>query len=617
MVRLSLVNLYLHGFVQPQVNEYDTLTSEDRWNDYADVILANPPFMSPKGGIKPHKRFSVQSNRSEVLFVDYMAEHLTPNGRAAIIVPEGIIFQSAGAYKQLRKYLVEQNYLWAVVSLPAGVFNPYAGVKTSILFLDRTLAKKTDQILFVKIEADGFDLGAQRRQADKNDLPNALNVLADWQRIVRNGKLDDFEPQKQPCDALLVNINRLAESEEYNLSGERYREVISRKHHKWEKISLNDLCEIVRGSSPRPQGNPKYFGGNVPRLMVADVTRDGMYVTPKIDTLTEEGAKQSRPMKKGDLVMAVSGQPGLCAILNVDACIHDGFAGFRNLDKSKISTEFLYHYLTSQRKANNSQSVGAIFLNLNTDQLRKIEIPLLPLEIQSQIVDEIEGCQRIIDGARQVVDSWKPNLELEIEEERKSVGVEAWEETKLGNALNFVGSGVTPLGGKETYLSEGILFIRSQNVLWGECDFSDVAYISQEVHDEMTRSKVQKYDVLLNITGASIGRSAVYAEDKEANVNQHVTILRCKENLAPSFLMYYLISKPGQYQIGSMQSGASRQALNYQQIRNFKIPLPPLDVQCAIIKRIEAERDMVESNRRLIEIYESKIKKVIERVWEG
>ena len=142
MVRLSLVNMYLHGFADPHISEYDTLTSQDRWNEYADVILANPPFMSPKGGIKPHNRFSVQSKRSEVLFVDYMAEHLTPSGRAGIIVPEGIIFQSQTAYKQLRKMLVEE-YLVAVVSLPAGVFNPYSGVKTSILILDKSLAKKS------------------------------------------------------------------------------------------------------------------------------------------------------------------------------------------------------------------------------------------------------------------------------------------------------------------------------------------------------------------------------------------------------------------------------------------------------------------------------------------
>ncbi len=128
MVRLSLVNMYLHGFADPHIYEYDTLTSQDRWNQYAHIILANPPFMSPKGGIQPHTRFSVQSKRSEVLFVDYMAEHLMPNGRAAIIVPEGIIFQSQSAYKQLRKMLVERH-LVAVVSLPAGVFNPYSGVK--------------------------------------------------------------------------------------------------------------------------------------------------------------------------------------------------------------------------------------------------------------------------------------------------------------------------------------------------------------------------------------------------------------------------------------------------------------------------------------------------------
>jgi type I restriction enzyme M protein len=176
MVRLSLVNLYLHGFTDPKIFEYDTLTSEDKWNEYADVILANPPFMSPKGGIKPHKRFTISSKRSEVLFVDYMVEHLTTNGRAAIIVPEGIIFQSGTAYKQLRKMLVE-NYLFTVVSLPAGVFNPYSGVKTSILLIDKTLNSKTDNILFVKIENDGFELGAQRRAKSGSQLPPAVKVL--------------------------------------------------------------------------------------------------------------------------------------------------------------------------------------------------------------------------------------------------------------------------------------------------------------------------------------------------------------------------------------------------------------------------------------------------------
>src|SRR6185369_16490063 len=108
--------------------------------------------------------------RSEVLFVDYMAEHLTPTGRAAIIVPEGIIFQSQTSYTELRRIL-EENSLVAVVSLPAGVFQPYSGVKTSILILDKSLARLAQTVAFFKVENDGFGLGAQRRAIDKNDLP--------------------------------------------------------------------------------------------------------------------------------------------------------------------------------------------------------------------------------------------------------------------------------------------------------------------------------------------------------------------------------------------------------------------------------------------------------------
>jgi type I restriction enzyme M protein len=220
MVRLSLVNMYLHGLADPHIFEYDTLTSQERWNEYADIILANPPFMSPKGGIKSHNRFSVQSKRSEVLFVDYMAEHLTPSGRAGIIVPEGIIFQSQTAYKQLRKMLVEE-YLVAVVSLPAGVFNPYSGVKTSILILDKSLAKKTNTIAFFKVENDGFGLGTQRREIDKNDLPQAHAEIGVYLRRLRAGEsVEDF----QPTLGLIVEKEKVAANGDYNLSGERYRE---------------------------------------------------------------------------------------------------------------------------------------------------------------------------------------------------------------------------------------------------------------------------------------------------------------------------------------------------------------------------------------------------------
>lgn len=182
MVRLSRVNMYLHGFPNPNISEYDTLTSLEKRDDTYDVIFANPPFMTPKGGITPHNRYQVSAKRAEVLFVDYIAEHLNPTGRAAIIVPEGIVFQSQTAYKNLRKMLVDGNYLYGVISLPTGVFNPYSGVKTSILLIDRTLAKKRDSILFVKLNNDGFDLGAQRREIKGSEIPDVVSIFKDYQK---------------------------------------------------------------------------------------------------------------------------------------------------------------------------------------------------------------------------------------------------------------------------------------------------------------------------------------------------------------------------------------------------------------------------------------------------
>lgn len=175
MVRLSRVNMYLHKFAKPKISEYDTLTLLDKWDETFDVILANPPFMTPKGGIMPHSRFAVKSSKSEVLFVDYILEHLNINGKAGIIVPEGIISNDFSANVQLRKNMVNAG-LYAVIGLHQFVFKPYAGVSTFLLLFDKAYKQK-DKIYIYNLENDGFEKSEGRLQTDLNDIPESIREI--------------------------------------------------------------------------------------------------------------------------------------------------------------------------------------------------------------------------------------------------------------------------------------------------------------------------------------------------------------------------------------------------------------------------------------------------------
>jgi len=385
MVRLSKVNMYLHGFKTPQIYPYNTLAEVSKWDEYFDVIFANPPFMTPKGGIQTHRRFQVQANRSEVLFVDYIAEHLNIKGRAGIIVPEGIIFQSASAYKDLRKNLVENWGLWAVISLPAGIFNPYSGVKTSILFLDKVITKKTDKVLFVKIENDGFDLGAQRRKIDKNDLSEAFEILEKWKDKQKIGKTKI---------AHVVKKSKIKDSGDYNLTGHRYREEIDYSNVKWEMVKLGDIITTITPPNKIKKENFSKYG-NFPIIDQSQKKIAGW--TDDLVSLVQE--------KKPLVIFG----DHTCIVKYIERPFAQGADGIKILKTSeKLLPKFLFFLL----KVKPIESDG---YQRHFTKLKRYRIPLPSLEVQKQIVAELDDYQKVIDGAKQVVENWKPQIKIDPE----------------------------------------------------------------------------------------------------------------------------------------------------------------------------------------------------------
>lgn len=186
---------------------------------------------------------------------------------------------------------------------------------------------------------------------------------------------------------------------------------------------------------------------------------------------------------------------------------------------------------------------------------------------------------------------------------------ESWKLLRLGNITSKIGSGKTPRGGESNYQRTGIPFIRSQNVQNGSLELDDT-HIPLEIHDEMSNSKTQPFDILLNITGASIGRCCIVPEHlKEANVNQHVSIIRL-ENGEPLFYQNFIISHSGQKLIYQQQTTGGKEGLNFKSIKNFKVPSPSVDEQQKIanfLKAIDKRIKLLKAKKDALEDYKTSI----------
>lgn len=601
MVRLSMVNMYLHQFSDPKIYEYDTLTSQDHWEDNFDCILANPPFMTPRGGIRPHNRFAIRANRSEVLFVDYILEHLNPSGKAGIIVPEGIIFQSANAYKALRKMLVDGGYLYAVVSLPAGIFQPYSGVKTSILLIDKTLAKKTKDILFVKIKNDGFDLGAQRRTIEIDDLPMALAAIQGYKQSLAEART--FESNIDNKIIHIVEKKVISKKSDYDLSADRYMASAIRNN---QQLSFYKLGDLIVETTERA-ANEKYEVWSVANTL--GFVPSAEYFEKEVASKDTKNYKIVKPRSFAYNPSRIN--VGSIALNSGDniGIVSPMYVVFRINDESIIKAEFLLYILKSviglQIILKNSR--GAVRQQLRFKDLAEISIPLPSVEVQKEVVAELDSYQKVINGARQVVENWKPKIDVDSK----------WDEVALGDITKIITKGTTPTTNGFRFEEKGISFIKIEAISeTGRIDPNKLSFISQTCHDSFKRSQLELNDILFSIAGTEMGISALVTQDiLPANTNQALAIIRLQDHISPQYVLNCLRSVDIKLEIENIKVGVAQFNLSLKQVSEIKIPLPPLEIQKQIVAQIEEEQKLVEANKKLIELFEQKIKDKIKEVW--
>ena len=230
MLRIGAMNMMLHAVESPNIDGRDSLSDENTDTERYSLVLANPPFTGSldRESVSKSLRVMVNSNKTELLFLALFVRMLETGGRCASIVPDGVLFGGSKAHKAIRKELIDNQRLQAVISMPSGVFKPYAGVSTAILIFTKTGAGGTDKVWFYDMKADGFSLDDKRNPIDENDIPD---IIERWQN------LDAEDKRSRRDQSFMVPVEEIREND-YDLTINKYKEV--------ERVKVEyDTTEVI------------------------------------------------------------------------------------------------------------------------------------------------------------------------------------------------------------------------------------------------------------------------------------------------------------------------------------------------------------------------------------
>jgi len=232
MIRIGAMNMILHGIENPNLRDVDSLSEANTdFQERATLVLANPPFKGSldKDAVDDKIRQIVDSTKTELLFLGLIIKGLKLGGRAAVIVPDGVLFGSSKAHQQIRKALIDEQRLQAVISMPSGVFKPYAGVSTAVLLFTKTNSGGTDNVWFYDMKADGYSLDDKRSPVTQNDIPDIIS---------RYHQLADEAGRARTERSFLVPVDEIR-GNKYDLSINRYKEVV------YEEVQYDAPAAII------------------------------------------------------------------------------------------------------------------------------------------------------------------------------------------------------------------------------------------------------------------------------------------------------------------------------------------------------------------------------------
>lgn len=368
----------------------------------------------------------------------------------------------------------------------------------------------------------------------------------------------------------------------------------------WKWVKLGEACKIIMGQSPpghtyteKPEGLP-FFQGK------ADFTN----YFPEVRVWCTQPIKVA---EENDILISIRAPVGPVNMANVKCCIGRGLSAIRC--RESVDNWYLFWHLRSIESQIASVGSGSTFGAITRDDLMNLSIPLPPLSEQRRIAERLKEIMSEIDKARTAcekqLEAVKALPSAYLREVFESEEAKKWERKRLGDVLSIIESGGRPKGGVYD-IKEGVISIGAEHLnLYGGFNFTNARFIPKEFYQTMKRGKIQKEDVLIVKDGATTGKTSIIDDNfpyEEAAVNEHVFILRAKENiLSQKFLFWFLYSPWGQFQIQQEFHGSAQGGINQKFINRVIIPLPPLTTQHRIANYVKQKMAEVDKLKQAIE----------------
>ena len=621
--RITKMNMILAGDGHSNINMRDSLANpidgKTTWNDKDgnihhngyDIVLANMPYSQKT---KHGDLYDFPTTNGDSICVQHCMKAInsaSPNGRMALVVPEGFLFRKD--LTRTREYLLDNCQLQSIISLPQGVFLPYTGVKTDIIYATKVNQKikkseRKKDFWYFDVKSDGYTLDNHRR---KLDTPSDLAKYEEFRKF----DADQAEEMVNvgfeiiPLDKVRKNSCILA--------GNRYRKTVPNLSSTLSNVKLGDIAELIRGVS---------FSKAAQRITETDSTigvittkaaqEDGIVLSDIIYIDGNSGFDNSKFINNGDILISLANSIDLVGRVTYVNNIHKpllfgAFMGVIRADATKVNPIYLYYILRSKQAKNYFKQIAKTTTNISNltfEDLKEFIFPLPSLEEQNKIASELESYRQIIYGAKSILNNYLPHIDYNSEDHLRLEDIAVIRPSK---------DDIKKLS-NETIVS----FVPMAKLNIFNSDFTtDEERRLKDVKSGFTYFRDN--DILLaKITPCFENGKAGIARNLKNGIGFGSTeyiVIRAKTDVVYPEWIFYHINTPDFINRGKnhMTGTAGQQRVDINYVKQYQIPVPSLEEQKRILDKIDAEKKLIESSRELVKVFEKKISNKINNIWDN